>query len=147
MHVTKMFSVCCFLCTLLSLSGSSGCLTQVWLQQPQEQWYPVLQVHAGSVCVSIIHQTLTWTTGSFLCMRIHNRGWVHQFWLGKTQKCVFCSWWGSNLGSLDLESNALPIEPPHHPTEKRTALWQSHTCCLFCSCKQDTAWQLHHNCN
>ena len=34
--------------TLLSLSGNSGRLTWVRLQQPQEQRYPVLQVHAGS---------------------------------------------------------------------------------------------------
>ena len=26
-----------------------------------------------------------------------------------------CSWQGSNLGSSDLESDVLPIEPPHHP--------------------------------
>ena len=44
--------------TLLSLSGNFGCLTGVRLQQLQEQHYPVLQVHAGSFCVSVIHQTL-----------------------------------------------------------------------------------------
>ena len=33
--------------------------------------------------------------------------------------CV-CSWRGLNLGSLDLESDALPIEPPRHP--------------IFCNC-------------
>ena len=32
---------------LLSLSGNSGRLTWVRLQQPQEQRNPVLQVHAG----------------------------------------------------------------------------------------------------
>ena len=26
-----------------------------------------------------------------------------------------CSWRDSNLSTLDLESDALPIEPPHHP--------------------------------
>ena len=61
------------------------------LQQPQEQRYPVLQVYAGSFHVSIIHWTLTWTTG-FLTWRL-------------------------NLRSLDLESDALPIEPPHPPNE------------------------------
>ena len=45
-----------------------------------ESLYPTLinyKVHAGSFCVSMIHQTLTWTTGSltvrtwsFLCVRI-----------------------------------------------------------------------------
>ena len=35
------------------------------------------------------------------------------FWLGKTLTNLFlCSWQGLNLGSLDLESDALPIEPP-----------------------------------
>ena len=48
---TKIF----FLYTLLSLSGNLGRLTRVRLQQPQEQRYTVLQVHAGSVRVSIIH--------------------------------------------------------------------------------------------
>ena len=33
----------------------------VRLQQPQEQRYPALQVHAGSIRVSVIHRTLTWT--------------------------------------------------------------------------------------
>ena len=41
----------------------------VRLQQPQQQRYPVLQVHAGSFRVSIIHQTLTWTTWSLTCVR------------------------------------------------------------------------------
>ena len=46
-----------FLCffviyTLLSLSGNSGRLTWVRLQQQQERRYPVLQVHAGSFRVS-----------------------------------------------------------------------------------------------
>ena len=46
-------------------------------------------VHAGSFHVSVIHQTLTWTTG--ICLRIHG-GWLHtltataqHFLLGKTQ--------------------------------------------------------------
>ena len=31
----------------------------------------VLQVHAGSFCVSVIHRTLTWTTGSLTCVSDH----------------------------------------------------------------------------
>ena len=43
-----------------------------YTDQPQEQRYPaVLQVYAGSVRVSVIHQTLTWTTGA-LCMNRDN---------------------------------------------------------------------------
>ena len=36
--------------TLLSLLGNLGRLIWVRLQQPQEQRYPILQVHAGSLC-------------------------------------------------------------------------------------------------
>ena len=61
--------------TWLPLSGNSGRLTWVRPQQPQEQRYPVLHVHAGSIRVSVIHRTLTWPTGSltwsFLRVRIH----------------------------------------------------------------------------
>ena len=35
---------------------------------------------------------------------------AQHFWLRKTY-FFLCSWQGSNLGSLDLESDALPIEP------------------------------------
>ena len=48
----------CFVCTVLSLSGNSGRVT--W----QDQRCPVLHVQAGSFRVSVIHRTLTWTTGS-----------------------------------------------------------------------------------
>ena len=33
---------------------------------------PVLQVHAGFFRVSVIHRTLTWTTGSFTSARDHS---------------------------------------------------------------------------
>ena len=43
------------------------------------------KVHAGSFCVSVIHQTPTWTTGSLMCTRDHSYacvytqgGWVHR---------------------------------------------------------------------
>ena len=46
---------------------------------------PVSKVHAGSFCVSVIHQTLIWTIGSFTCVRDNSymcvwthRGWAHQ---------------------------------------------------------------------
>ena len=42
------------------------------------------------------------------------------FWLGKIHKFFLCSWRDSNLGPLDLESNALPIEPPRHPLPRET---------------------------
>ena len=49
----QKYVVVVFLDTLLSLSGNSGYPTQVRLQQPQEQRYPVLQMHAGFLCVSV----------------------------------------------------------------------------------------------
>ena len=65
--------------TLLSLSGNLGRLPWVRLQQPQERRYPVLGVHAGSFCVSVIHQTLTWTTGSltWICDRSYACVYTH----------------------------------------------------------------------
>ena len=49
-------------------------------------------------------------------------GWAHRqwvsttFWLGeKTHKLFLFSWQSSNIGSSDLESDALPLEPPRHP--------------------------------
>ena len=66
-----------FVNTLLSLLGNSGCLTWVRLQEPQKQSCPVLQVHAGSFCVSVFHQTpLTWTTGSLTCIIICYHSYV-----------------------------------------------------------------------
>ena len=42
-------------------------------------------MHAGSFCVSVIHGTMTWTTGSLTCVRDHSfacvythRGWAHR---------------------------------------------------------------------
>ena len=66
--------------TLSSLSGNSGGLTVVRLQQPQEQRYLVKQVHAGSFRVSLIHRNLTRTAGTLTCVRdhsydTHGEGW------------------------------------------------------------------------
>ena len=85
-------------------------------------------VHAGSLRVSVIHQTLTWTTGSLSCVRDHSctciytRGLgtltasqLNMFDLEKLTIFFLCSGWDSNLGPLDLQSDALPIEPPCHP--------------------------------
>ena len=63
-------------------------------------------------------------TWSFLCARIHTRvrhtdtKSSQHFDLGgkKTDNFFLCSWRGSNLRSLDLESDAVPnFEPPCHP--------------------------------
>ena len=73
-----------FFYTLLSLSGNLGHLTRVRLQQPQEQRYPVLLVHAGSFHVFVIHRTLslTWTTGSLTGIRDHSYVCVYTMGLG-----------------------------------------------------------------
>ena len=88
------------------------------------------KAHAGSFRVSTIHRTLTWTTGSLTCVREHAYACVYTrgfdtptashhniFDLEKwSQFFLLCSWRrrGSNLGSLDLESDTLPTEPPLH---------------------------------
>ena len=102
----------------------------IWvrLQQPQEQHYPVPQVYAGSFCVSVIHQTLTWTTGSLTCVCDHSYvywGWAQRqvsttfFWFAKTYNFLLCSRRGSNLLSLDLESDTLPAELPQCIDQER----------------------------
>ena len=65
------------------------------------------------------NETLTWTTGSLMCVRDHSYahgGWVHgrvsTFLLGKTHKFFLCSGWGSNLWSLDLESMLYQLSHP-----------------------------------
>ena len=44
--------------------------------------YPVSKVHAGSLRVSVIHLTLTWTTGTLACVRDHSYACVHTRGLG-----------------------------------------------------------------
>ena len=97
----------------------------IWvrLQQPQDQRYPVLQVHAGSSHVSVIHDHRTLTlTLTCVCddsyARVYTRGLgtptisQHNIFDSEKHKFFLCSWQGSNLGSLDLEFNVLSIEPP-----------------------------------
>ena len=64
---------------------------------------------------------LTW---SFVCVRMHTGGLGtpiasqhNLIWLGKTKKFCVCSWRDSNPRSVDLESDALPIEPSRHPRQ------------------------------
>ena len=76
------------------------------------------------VRVSEIHLTLTWSTGSLTCVCDHftcrglsttTTSQHNLFGAEKTHKFFLCSRQGSNLGSLDLEPDALPTEPPCHP--------------------------------
>ena len=64
------------------LMGNSGRFPQGQLQQSR---YPTLinyEVHAGSFRVSVIHQTLTWTTGSLSCVSNHSYASVYTRGLG-----------------------------------------------------------------
>ena len=102
-----------------------------------ESRYPTLinyKLHAGSFRVSTIHnRNLTWTTGSLTCARdrscacVYARGLLSTptrnqhnilFGLGKTHKLFLCSWRDSNLGSLDLESEAVLYQLSHRVTHR-----------------------------
>ena len=95
-----------------------------------------------SNCISNLPVSISWLTWksslakhaenwSFLCMHTHtgvghtDNESAQQFWLGVklSQTFVLYSWWRSNLWSLDLESDALPIEPPR-PPNKYSTHWQ-----------------------
>ena len=64
-------------------------------------------------------------TLSFLCVPIHSgvehtdkesaHTGVYILTRKNYHKFFLCSWWGSYLGSLDLESDALPVSHPRHP--------------------------------
>ena len=73
--------------------------------------------------VSIIHQTLTWTTGSLSCVRDHSFACICTRGLGtltsqqnltlkNSRKFLLCSEQGSNLWSLDLESMLYQLSHP-----------------------------------
>ena len=101
--------------------------TRLQLRGAKRQLSYYFQVHAGSFRFSVINRTLTWTTGSLkvrtwslLCVRIHtgvghtDSEFAQHFWLAKSHIFFLSSWRDSNLRPLDLESDALPIEPPRH---------------------------------
>ena len=83
-----------------------------------------------SFCVSAIHQTLTWTTGSSTCVCDHSYVCVYTWGLvtpTASQHNIFYSEKNPHLGSLvllrgvelgswNVESDALQIEPPRHLT-------------------------------
>ena len=79
---------------------------------------PVSKTHAGSFRVSVIHRTLTWTTGSLTCVRsyacVYTRGWGTQTrsqrniltWKN-SHKCVLCF----GRDSLSLQHPPLSLQP------------------------------------
>ena len=93
-----------------------GRFTWVRLQQPQEQRYPVLQVHAGSFRVSVIHRTLTCTTGSLTCARDHSYACYTHGGLGTPTAnqhnnfAVLCSWADGRLNWSTEPHRTLKIQ-------------------------------------
>ena len=93
---------------------------------------PVLQVHAGYFRVSVIHRNsdmdcriFNGRTWSFVCVRIHTGYGQHRQRVSTTLSTrknshffSLCCWRDSNPRPLDLESDALPIEPPRHPISR-----------------------------
>ena len=67
--------------TFLSLWENSGRLTWVRLPAAARAELPVLQVHAGSFRIFVIHRTLTWTKRAYviILMRVYTYGgWAHR---------------------------------------------------------------------
>ena len=128
-HHQSLYAFNCCSCFALNIALSNKC------HHSETGCFPLAlnNPFAGSfhVSVNVIHQTLIILTTGFLtcvhdrsfflifCMRIHigvwhtDSEWAQHFWRGKTHKFCVCFWWASNLGYLDLESDALPVEPPH----------------------------------
>ena len=81
----------CFLNTLLIPAGKFG-PPFLGTAAARAALPIVVQVHAGSFRVSVIHQTLTWITGSLTCVRGHcsyacvykQGGWAHRQCVGTT---------------------------------------------------------------
>ena len=110
----------------MQCTGDSGCFHR-GMRAAIVRRYPVLFFPCVQYFrVSVIHRALTMTTGSLTCVRsyayVFTRGWVtptrsrHNIF--NRQKAFLCSGRDSNLWSwnpLDLEADALPIEPsrPH----------------------------------
>ena len=90
--------------------------------------------------ISVIHRTLTWTTGSLTCEHDHSYACVYTRGLGTpttsqhniltrkkpSHKVFLCSGRGSNLWSLDLESMLYQLSHPvtESPTITRST-WQA----------------------
>ena len=122
---------CIFCCSSQSVQIFNRGVSHLTLQQPQEQSYPILQVYTGSFCVSVIYQTLTWTTGSWSCLCDHSYVCVHTWGLGnpdsesahflleRNHYVFLCSCRDLNSGHGQWSpTSTLPIELPcHHPLD------------------------------
>ena len=102
-------------------------------------FYPcVSKVHAGFFHVSVIHWSLTGTTGSLTCIHGHSYACVCTPGLGtptshqnifdsEKLKFVLCSWLGLNLVSLNLESDTTNWATPSAQSEFYMWSSPSHT--------------------
>ena len=95
-------------------------------------------MYAGCFSVSIIHQTLTWTTGSFTCPQMLMHAVAHGGWGGgtDTRKTVCTESWlwnqkntlpyrGIEPALAACRSAALPTEPHPHPHPSQLKPWAS----------------------
>ena len=116
-----------------SLMGNSGRITRLMIQQPQEQRCPVLQVHAWSVRVSVIHSSdgpprhpldfhhFLAVTRSLVAISLVLIGWtVVQEMFRRHRNCV-C---GSGCCSLVLIGWAILHEMFRRHSVRKTALRQ-----------------------
>ena len=98
------FEACCH---IVCKSLDTTLLCKLTVQKYMDPF--VSKAHAGFFCVSVIHQTLTWTTGSlrdhsYACVYTQGLGTptasLHNIFYSKTHKFFLCFWQGLNLGSL-----------------------------------------------
>ena len=102
----------CIYLNLSKINSKRNVLIITLLFPFAEQKYiysPVSKVHAGSFRVSIIHQTLTWTTGSLTCICDHScdGGWAHWLIVANSWSTVACEVW---LNSTIVPSRGNPAE-------------------------------------
>ena len=91
-------------------------------------------MHAGSFRVSVIHQTLTRATGYLTCVRGHSYAWTQTdsesaqliFDSEISHNIFYCAPDAGGVRTLDLESDALPTEPPRHPLRIMSVIHDIH---------------------
>ena len=111
--------------------------------------YPTLisyKVHAESFRVSVIHQTLTWTTGSSTCVHDHSCAHVYTQWLGTptasqhnildSEKLPNLSWAPDRIRTFVLWISSPTLYQFSHP------LWHNLCGLYYCLCFSIQSW--HH---
>ena len=93
-HVTTSLT----LTSLTTLTTSINTFATTWCEAPTQFFY--FSVHSGSVHVSAIHRTLTWSSGSLSCVCEHSCACSTQTanqHIVDSQFILLCSWWDSNF--------------------------------------------------